>query len=1293
MVNELEERRKAAKAGDPWYRGLSRMVETTGTLTSEGEYIPHPDPDKEPTGPWTALYIIISKLHSKLRPSHGLRTTWYWNKEKFAKILEEIEGNCAAVARILELDHFEASKAAAISSKAAEISSRDIGLRMKTLEEYNLKQQQKQEEEEDESGKETISKWLSPTLDFLARQKDLYENCFKSAGQWLLDDDVFRRWTLGQFWHLRCYGEPGSGKTLLSSILVNHLQERFEQSPNTRVICLYLNEKESKIQTLEALFGSLLKQLIQLDCSTATYSGLRVEHEKVRKRGAGLARPGKCTIEKFLKMELAIYERVYLVVDAFDECEFREELLHEITKFGLRNLSLLITSRQIDGEKTKKVDCDACSAKELQLYYSCKSCKEKEFDLCQLCRDKNITCGDASHKLSELDRVEIDIFTPTDVLKRYVEEELEKEIGYGSEQWDTRRHAGRPDSTTFGRKASKDPKLRERIPEVIAEKAAGRFLLAKLYLDSVKTKETLRAIQDTLDNFPEDVKDMYEESMQRVQNGKHHALGLKVLSRVLCAYRPLSLFELQHLVAITPGETDFDEYEDYDQEDILNSTQGLITIDGDVKTVRLVHLTLEEYFGDEHVRNKWFPNANKDFAEACLTYLNYDTFSKPVSEGDSYDAKVEKYPFVAYASQYWGDHVRLVGSDSHFYNATVRLINDSHRIEACIQAAWATGRPSPGWDFRGGVRGLHLCAWYGLSWIIGELKHEYINIDVRELCYGQTPLMYACRAGQVEVARELLSRGADVNLISGRGRTALFEAVEWDNAETVALLLLQDNLDVNAVNAKQSNRTALMLAADLGHFNTLDLLLGHANIDANRQDIDGYTALLLATTKGHEHIVRALLEQAEVDMDLVEYIGASSCLIRAAGRNHCGILELLLNKGANPMLKDHHGGGTAMLRAADKDCVSALEILLGNQENLRCLDDDDRTLLHGASAHGCLDVVLFLQQKGLNLDARDRNGLTPLHEASRQGHVAVVDVLLVLGADSTAVDDFERTPRLVAWQHGNADIMKSLECHDAANNSNPTPTLNEAKRPVWSMAKLGLLAPLEEVITTRKSELLETEPGSKYTALHWATLTNQINILKILLEKANVSPGKANRYGRTPLHFAAIRGNLPAISELLTHGANVDAEDQWGISPLFIAQAYKCFSAGVALIEGGAAVDENKINVEKMFFEAVRLGNVKVVEILLKKGADKLSRDVEGMTAMQLAKEADNPEMIRALTLGKTFRFQVDDKELENICASGRLIDSEVPAEHNSSAPFRSRSIGEGLSQESHQKLTMKVEI
>lgn len=1020
---------------------------------------------------------------------------------------------------------------------------------------------------------------------------------------------------------------------MLSSILVHHLQEQFERSSRTRVICLYLNHNESKIQTSEALLGSLLKQLIQLECSSDTFSNLRAEYDKVKRRGARLARPGVRMIEKYLKMELAAYNRVYLVVDALDECKFPGKLLQDIRNLGGRNLSLLVTSRQ-EGEKPKEIHCDTCSATNLKIYYTCKLCNGGEFDVCQLCREKGVTCRDASHtELSEPSRVDLNIVTPEYELRKYVIEELNKEIGYGSERWDTRLYSSRPDSTTFGRKASKDPKLLEKIPKIIAEKAAGKFLYAKLYLDSVKTKETVKAIHETLNTFPERLEDLYEENMLRVQSGPFHALGFKVLSRVIYASRLLSLSELQHLVAIIPGRTELDDDDaDVDQEDILSSTQGLISIDGEAKIVRPVHLTLVDYFSNEHVRNKWFPNAHKDFAEACLSYLNYGTFSKPVPEGDNYDAKVEKYPFVAYASQYWGDHVRYAGSDSRLYDAAARLINDSHRIEACIQGAWATGRPPHGWDFRKGVRGLHVCAWYGLSWIIRGMKHEDINIDIREHTYGQTPLMYACRAGHVGVVRELLSRGANVNTISGKGRTALYEAVEWDKEDVVELLLLQDNLDVNALNAKESNRTALTLAADLRHVNILDRLLRHPIIDANHQDRDGHTALSLASAKGYEQIVSSLLEKAQVDIDLVDHIEGISSLLRAARKDHCGILKLLLEKGANPMLKDRQGGGTAMLRAADNGCVSALEILLQNQENLMCLDDDDRTLLHGACAHGRSDAVKFLNEKGINRDARDKNGLTALHEASQKGHVEVVKILIKLGADSTVVDNFGRTARIVAWQHGNEDIMKILELHDATTNSNLMPKLDEAKRPVWSMAKLGLLAPLEQVVTTRKSELSETEPGSNCTSLHWAILSNQIDILKILIEKGKMSLEKTNRYGRTPLHFAVIYNNIPAISALLSYGANLNPEDQWGITPLVLAQAYHWFAAGVTLIEGGAKVDRAKISVESMLFEAVRLGKVDVVKNLLKNGADKWSRDVEGMTAMQLAKEADNPDMIRALT-------------------------------------------------------------
>lgn len=220
MAQQLDDRYQASNKEDPWYRGMRKMGETCGRLTEEGKYTPPPDSTKETTGPLDKLFMIISEMYSELhdaQASHRLqrgyeRLKWFWDKDKFANRLVEIEKTSVVVFRIMDLDHFEASKAAAISSRETAEGVTDIRIRLKAIEDNSIEQRKKEKEEEDEREKETMMKWLSPTLDFLARQKDLYENCFRSAGQWLLDHDVFQQWTHGQSWYLRCLGEPGAGK-------------------------------------------------------------------------------------------------------------------------------------------------------------------------------------------------------------------------------------------------------------------------------------------------------------------------------------------------------------------------------------------------------------------------------------------------------------------------------------------------------------------------------------------------------------------------------------------------------------------------------------------------------------------------------------------------------------------------------------------------------------------------------------------------------------------------------------------------------------------------------------------------------------------------------------------------------------------------------------------------------------------------------------------------------------------------------------------------------------------------
>ncbi len=1034
------------------------------------------------------------------------------------------------------------------------------------------------------------------------------------------------------------------------------------------MVCLYLDHKNSKTQTRENLLGSLLKQLLQLRKSSAISPGLREAYQNAK---AIKANPTAKELCELLEAELMNYGKVFLVVDALDECvpsSRRDELLADFRQFQQHNLSTMVTSRRDDGEEPPNaVDCSVCGAMDVKIYYRCKICDGGEFDICQDCKEQNTPCRDVSHNQFEpYDRVEVEVKTPDPELRRYIDWEIGKEVeDHGAKQWDERIYTSRPDSTRFYRKLKKDPGLLERIPSVIVKKSKGKFLYAKLYMDSLKAKQTLYEIEKTLDSFPDELEQIYKEAMERVrsqEDRKDRALGLKALTLIVCAHRYLSLSELQHALAIRPGDSSFNKKMDYDKEDILLSTTGLITIDSD-NSVRLVHLTLQAYL--DQTRQDWSPEMEMEMANACLTCLNYDTFSKPCQYAEDFDAKKEESPFIAYTSQYWGEHVRDAGLTPGLRDKTVQYVSQPLRIDAYIQAAWFTNNGADNsWDVRRDIDGRHVCAWFGLSTVIPELEQVEKDVDVQERTYGQTPLMYACRKGHVEVVRELLELGASIDLISELGRTALLEAIVQNHEEIVRILLERNELELNAINLKDHNRTALMVAANLGHFSIVARLLEYPQVDVNLPDSDGFTALSLACLKPSYLTVKILLQE-EIDVNLEDTTAGRSALILAATINESAIVELLLQHGADPAKTDRLGG-TALLRAVDNGSFEVIETILKSDVgfDLRARDDDGRGLMHSASVNGHSRIIRLLKENGLDPNIQDNNDLTPLHDASRSGKPEVTETLLSLGADPSIEDKYHRTPLTVAWQYGHTKIMRMLKDENKFGLSQFIP--DSEKLPIWSLAMLGLSDQLENAISKRTINLSTKEPGSEYNALHWAVQAKQTRILRLLLDKGQMPLDEVNHELRTPLHLAAYWGNLEATTELLGHGANPNLEDRWGTTALFLAQSEKRFLIATVLVEKGAAIDEKKLDIKELLFAAIRFDNVKAVESLLNNRADVLSRNSEGVTAIQLAKQSGNGEMMKVLQSHPSFLYRVRKATGDKNQAASSKIDDIREENENS---------------------------
>jgi hypothetical protein len=125
---------------------------------------------------------------------------------------------------------------------------------------------------------------------------------------------------------------------------------------------------------------------------------------------------------------------------------------------------------------------------------------------------------------------------------------------------------------------------------------------------------------------------------------------------------------------------------------------------------------------------------------------------------------------------------------------------------------------------------------------------------------GATALMSAAYVGAVDLARDLIDRGADLAASDEDGFSALMYAANGGQDELVKLLL-DAGADVNQTD--HAGSTPLMFAAQHGHAGIVKkLLVAGANAEAQRAD--GLTARDFATSNGHSRVAAILLAAERV---------------------------------------------------------------------------------------------------------------------------------------------------------------------------------------------------------------------------------------------------------------------------------------------------------------------------------------------------------------------------------------------------------------------------------------------
>ena len=191
-----------------------------------------------------------------------------------------------------------------------------------------------------------ILNWLTP-IDYGPQHSDFLKRRQPGTGQWLLDSVEYQAWLNTAKQTLFCPGIPGAGKTILTSIVVDNLCNRFHNDATVGIAYVYCNFRRKDEQKIDALLASLLKQLAQSQVSLpGSVKDLYDRHKRKQ------TRPSSDEILRALQSTAGSYSRVFIIVDALDECQVsdgcRTKLLSEIFSLQAKHgANLFATSRSI----------------------------------------------------------------------------------------------------------------------------------------------------------------------------------------------------------------------------------------------------------------------------------------------------------------------------------------------------------------------------------------------------------------------------------------------------------------------------------------------------------------------------------------------------------------------------------------------------------------------------------------------------------------------------------------------------------------------------------------------------------------------------------------------------------------------------------------------------------------------------------------------------------------------------------------------------------------------------------